>query len=122
MSSDEAPHVLGTAYSDGTPSVTMSHNELGQPTSVIDGAGMRTLSYDVLGRLELFDGQNLSAPFSGLLFTGAAYRQKKAICAVRYAKPPQGPGLGWSSVYFMGGMGGMGRMGRMGPIGPMRGG
>lgn len=44
--------VIGIAYSDGTPSVTLSNwIVLAQPTTTIDGDGTNTLAFDVIGRV-----------------------------------------------------------------------
>jgi len=43
---DPAGSLTNTTYSDGTPSVSISYNRLGQKTQVVDASGTNTFAYD----------------------------------------------------------------------------
>jgi YD repeat-containing protein len=51
----------GVAYSDGTPDVSYAYTRLGQPKTISDAAGTRTLTYDAGLRLtaETFNGSGI---------------------------------------------------------------
>jgi hypothetical protein len=75
-------------YSDGTPSVTFTnYNRSGQPLTIIDAAGQRTLAYDYASRQVadygvsgLFSGITVSNHFNGLY--GRDYLEVQGVSPV----------------------------------------
>lgn len=84
-----AGELASISYSDGTPGVTLGHDERGRVTAVSDAAGSRTLSYTAAGQPVseslsggIADGLGIEIGYDGLLRRNSSAAKRGGITLV----------------------------------------